>query len=674
MVKRGRRSIAWGFITIVFAVLAVGQLLLGVWFLFDQRELHRNMMLGRAGLSAGFLARASADVVRKGDYDALRKITRDIGDEDIISIKILDKNNITLMYHELKEESRSYSVNPFFVPWRNTVREQVVAGGRPVGTVEMVYSGESTNELMLSLITRPIIVQIIIFALVIYAVYFFFQKRVGGPIDVIRDRMERITEGDISVRIPEMGDDEIGAIATGLRFIVERLSSTALKLNVTAENVGETVNRLDRTFDDFADMIKKQTSSTDDIANSLHKAGESQREIAGITDELSGFSAENVAALLEVKAMADGIVKSMGTLFKATESSYSTVAQMAQTSKVMARNSHEILTSVERTSSSVTEVIASVKEVERNAKKSSALAESVREEAAKRGVVTVAEAVEGMKRIAVKVQYSMDVVRQLHKRSMDVERILSVVREVTEQTNLLSLNASILAEKAGEYGKGFSVVADEMRALSDRTASYTKEIGGIVKTIQKEIEEVVTSIEQGVLMVKEGSDRVYNVGETMSDILEEAHNSALMTRTIERATEEQVKALAHFERAMVDISSMASGMSATMEDQITGSSHMLDRVAEVREVAEVTKKGTDEQAAATSSISRNFESANEKLSVIRSSVSGQQRANDGILSAVEDIRQTGLRNVEKMEAVSGSLDVLLREIATLKKEMEIFRV
>jgi methyl-accepting chemotaxis protein len=665
-----------GFMGIVLAILAGGQAVLGIWFVFDQRSLHREIMMGKAGMAASFLSNVYADAMKKGDYDAMMKYARDIShDEDIISIKALGDDGALLMQLDFSgERPARWAWNPFSLPWKNTVTEPVLSGGLSIGSIELVYSGNSANEALLSLMYKPAIAQTLIFALVIYAVYFFFQKKVGGPIHVIRDRMEKVTDGDLTVQIPDMGENEIGIIATGLRFIVQRLTVTVQGLNATAEKVARTVKELENTFDEFTGRIKKQTASTDEIALSLRSAGESQKKIVGINEDLMESYSENVSSLLEVKAMADEIVSSMDTLYKASESSYTTVAQMAQTSKAMTGSSQKILSSVEKTSASIEEIIASVREVERSAKESSALAENVREEAAKSGVNTVAEAVDGIKTITVKVESSVDIVRRLHERSRDVELILAVIREVTEQTGLLSLNAAILAERAGEYGKGFSVVADEMRALSGRAASSAKEIAGIIKTIRKEIMDVVDSIEEGMSMVKEEGEKVYKVGVTMSDILEAAYNSALMTSTIEKATEEQVRALEHVETAMMDISGMASGMAKTMEDQIKGSWYMLERVGEVKEIAEITKKGTDEQAAGTGTISRNFEIANEKVEIINNSVLSQKRINEGIVAAVEEIRHAGMKNMEKVQDVSESLEMLLREIDTLRKGMEVFRV
>jgi len=339
----------------------------------------------------------------------------------------------------------------------------------------------------------------------------------------------------------------------------------------------------------------------------------------------------------------------------------------------MKGKAREVLSSVENTSASVEEILASVREVERNAKESSDLAENVRQEAAQRGVAVVAEAVKGMEKISEKVNYSVDIVRRLESRSKDVQKILSVIKEVTEQTNLLSLNASIIAEQAGEHGKGFSVVAEEMRAMSNRTAGYTKEIGSIVNTTLAEIREVVTSIENGMEMVTEGSEVVYRVGESMSSILDSAHRSAVMAKMIARATEDQVRALNHIETSVTGINSMAFGMSGAMEEQARGSGYMLERLGEVREIAEAAKKGTEEQAEGAKVISRNLEFASEKMVGINEAVLDQQKVSFGIVAAMEDIRRTGSRTIEDAEDMTKSLKRLHDEIDMLKKEMERFR-
>ncbi|KKM86087.1 hypothetical protein LCGC14_1282580, partial [marine sediment metagenome] len=260
------------------------------------------------------------------------------------------------------------------------------------------------------------------------------------------------------------------------------------------------------------------------------------------------------------------------------------------------------------------------------------------------------------------------------KRSDDVQRILSVMKEVTDQTNLLSINASILAEQAGEHGKGFSVVAQEMRELSEKTANYTKDIAGIISKIQGEISDVVAAITEGMTFVEEGSLMVYSVGETMSAILESAHESANMTKMIERSTESQVIALRHVEESVIEVNSMSQEMNNVMDKLFRSTEFILLHMGDVKDVADITKQGIYEQAEGVKAITRNMEKNNELVADINEAVSHQSKLEEGVSSEVEEIRSAGVWILSDMERVSNSLSRLREDVDVLKREMGTFKV
>jgi methyl-accepting chemotaxis protein len=421
-------------------------------------------------------------------------------------------------------------------------------------------------------------------------------------------------------------------------------------------------------------MVKKQSIATDEIALTVKESLESQKKISESTEHIAGLSSENVAALMEVKASEDEIVEQMDGLSRATEKSFDIVSDIEATTMNVSINVQKVMTSVENTSASVEEIIASVREVENSARESSKIADEVRRTAAQEGVVTVEKAINGMDAITGKVTYAVDIVTRLGKRSDDVQRILSVMKEVTDQTNLLSINASILAEQAGEHGKGFSVVAQEMRDLSDKAESYTKDIAVIVGKIQREISDVVNAINEGMRFVEDGSLLVYSVGEIMSSILEAAHSSANMTKMIERSTESQVIALRHVEESVIEVNTMSHEMNDVMTKLSSSAKYILKHMGEVKDVTDTTKKGINEQAKGVRAIAKNMELNNDRISDINEAATRQRELEEGVFIEVEEIRNAGVWFLSDMERVSNTLSRLREDVDVLKREMDTFKV
>src|SRR5437870_7745307 len=122
------------------------------------------------------------------------------------------------------------------------------------------------------------------------------------------------------------------------------------------------------------------------------------------------------------------------------------------------------------------------------------------------------ESIEGMEQIRQSVVASNAVVSRLGERSLAIGRILNVIEDIAEQTNLLALNAAILAAQAGEHGRGFSVVASEIRELSERTAASTREIAGLIQSVQSEVANALASMSEGTKLVEHGVTLSHQAG------------------------------------------------------------------------------------------------------------------------------------------------------------------
>ncbi len=204
-------------------------------------------------------------------------------------------------------------------------------------------------------------------------------------------------------------------------------------------------------------------------------------------------------------------------------------------------------------------------------------------QAAVKGGASVAETIKGMQRIRAAVQTTGKKIKGLGERSLEIGAIIEVINEIATQTNLLALNAAIEAARAGEQGKGFAVVADEVRKLAERAARATKDITGLIKGIQVETSEAVTVMEEGTREVEEGTKLADQAGAALREIEQIVKQTAGLVTDITRAAGDQVKVTGTV------VGSMDSILKQTRE-----TTHgVQDTVSTIGKLAELTRRLTD---------------------------------------------------------------------------------
>lgn len=664
-----RKSITARFIVAVFAVLLAGQILGTVLFVLNARSSLLGSLEERIRRTSANAAVVCFPSLQGGDFTQIDAYLKEfVKDGEITAVRLLDAGG-KVVREKVKGDNSAGPAGKSLL-----LKTPVVSSGQKVGEVAVDYNAEKINQ---DIYKNAVVIsgyQLVLLVCVGLVMMLLFRRNITNPVYSINKAIEKITLGDLTTPVPDLGENEIGDIAKGIAFLEARLSLIIAKLNSTAVNVSMATKQVDHTYHSVVEGITTQTNAIKNIINSVQKATKSQGDISDNTEKLSSFSADNVSALLEVKETSGEIASNIQRLFKATEDSYSVVLQMNQTAKAISENASSASSAVEDTSASVEEVGASVREVEEHARESSKLAEKVQEITSSAGMMSVVNAIEGMENISEEVKKSAEIIQRLGIRSVDIEKILSVIKDVTEQTNLLSLNAAILAAQAGEYGKSFSVVADEIRGLSERTSSSTREIGGIVKTIQQDIKDAVYTIDSAKGKVEEGNTLVVNVGAALREILNASIHSTEMTKAIERATEEQSLGLKQITAAIEEIRKMMSSVAKSTKEQDNALSYLLEGSGEVKEVAELSKRGAFEQAEGTKLISRNLELASERINQINEAILNQKKLNDSIIYAMDEIGNVGTSTAQDMEDVSVSLKTLVQEIETLKQDMEVFKI
>ncbi len=250
----------------------------------------------------------------------------------------------------------------------------------------------------------------------------------------------------------------------------------------------------------------------------------------------------------------------------------SSSAEISATSEETSACSKEQATQCEAVSATTEEMTATTTEMAQNAHHVSNLAKETNE-SAERGKKIMTDAIEGINQIAKWVSQSGETMVQLGKSSEKIGEVISVIDDIADQTNLLALNAAIEAARAGEQGRGFAVVADEVRKLAERTQHATKEIGETIESIQHETDQAVTAMESGTREVKKGVDLAHEAEGALGDItgkIKQAHNEMdQLASAIEQqsaASSETATNVGHISNAAKEFSTSAQESAKASED------------------------------------------------------------------------------------------------------------
>lgn len=261
----------------------------------------------------------------------------------------------------------------------------------------------------------------------------------------------------------------------------------------------------------------------------------------------------------------------------------SSAEELSASSEQLARSSQESSSQTDQVATATEEMSATILEV---AKNSSQAADSSKKalETANKGGEIVSQSIRGMNQIAQTVQKSTQTIKTLGENSQQIGEITAVIDDIADQTNLLALNAAIEAARAGEQGRGFAVVADEVRKLAERTTKATKEISSMIKSIQSDTIGAVSSMEAGTTEVAKGVDMTLKAGESLKEIVNMVQNVSDMINQIATATEEQSTAAEEISTSIDTIASLTKESTAGIEQSSTASRELSRLALELREM------------------------------------------------------------------------------------------
>ena len=456
--------------------------------------------------------------------------------------------------------------------------------GDPLAIVGVRYSLESMNAGLTKQRIVSAVLGVITIILVLVISMSFIRKRVNKPVEKVLYAIKEISKGHLDARVEVNSTDEMGEMAKSIDEFSANLESYSKLLDKVAagdlsskSNCADEGDTLANSYNSIVDSLNRLIEETnlltsaakegkleargneqiftggyrtivsginsvmDSIVKPINESGEVLKQIAAgdLTVKMEGDYRGDYGKIKDnINLLAESFAQALMEVNLAVQATANASAEISSGSEQMSSGSQNQSIQTSEVAAAVEEMTKTILSTTQNTTDAAEAAKNAGK-TAKDGGAIVEKTIEGMGRIADVVSSSARTVETLGKSSDQIGEIIQVIDDIADQTNLLALNAAIEAARAGEQGRGFAVVADEVRKLAERTSKATKEIADTIKQIQSETRAAVDSMSRGEEEIRKGSELSNMAGDSLRKIIDESQQVVDIISQVAAASEEQ---------------------------------------------------------------------------------------------------------------------------------------
>lgn len=514
---------------------------------------------------------------------------------------------------------------------------------------------------------------LLIAALLSWVVSARLRASIAHPLGELAASAASMADGDLSVHVTSQSDDEVGRLATAFNGMAASLRDLVSRVKGDADEVKSITDSLGAASESMAEEVQRQEGAVRSSSESIASMTVSIQEVGEAADALAQRASETSSSVIEMDGAISGIASNVDRLFQTIDESASSVTQLSRSIRDVGGNTRTL----DRATDATVEALQVLTESIAAAGETAMLCHEASErngQEAERGAAAMAEAVSGMKEIRTSFQDIEEIVGLLDERSHSIGDVVQVIEGVVSETNLLALNASIIAAQAGEHGKAFAVVAKEVEGLSSTTHDSAREIYAMVQDLRAQTDAAVAAVKRGASSVQRGDALTSTAGELLRAIGESSNHSSQKTREIADATEVQRRDIALLDERMDQVKNIVSQITRAVTEQEGASGEIMRSVDEVRGLGQEVMLSAQAQSKESRAITAAVEEVAVRMTQIAQATSDQRRGSEQIGTALDVFREAIDKGGRWADEIRAILEALASRSSDLESQVGRFRI